>query len=251
MGDVDDADAFRGEAADDAEEAVAFGGREGGGGLVHDQDAGLEREGLGDLDQLLLAHAQAGDAGLGVELDAEAGEELSGGGDHGAAVEEEAGAERFAAEEDVGGDAELGDEVELLVDDGDARPFGVADAGEADGGAVDQDLAGVGGLDAGEDLHQRRLAGAVLAHERVHLAGAEVEVDAVERGHPGEMLGDAPGAKQIRAADVRCAGHASRTPPKVPPLALGGESTIDKLGRQARAGQGRRDPRWQSESGLG
>ena len=30
--------------------------------------------------------------------------------------------QRLAAEEDVGGDAELGDEVELLVDDGDARP---------------------------------------------------------------------------------------------------------------------------------
>ena len=54
----------------------------------------------------------------------------------------------------------------------------------------------VGGLHAGEDLHQRRLAGAVLAHERVDLAGAEVEVDAVERGDAGEALGDAEGAQE-------------------------------------------------------
>ena len=195
---------------------VAFGGREGGGGLVHDEDAGVEREGLGDLDELLLAHAQAGDAGVGVEVDAEAGEEARGRRRTMARRSRKRPArQRLAAEEDVGGDAELGDEVELLVDDGDAGPLGVADAGEADGRAVDQDLAGVGGLDAGEDLHQRRLAGAVLAHERVNLAGAEVEVDAVERGHAGEALADAVGAQEraIRVADVRSAGHASRTPP--------------------------------------
>ena len=42
--------------------------------------------------------------------------------------------------------------------------------------------------------------------------------------------------KQIRVADARRAGHASRTPPKVPPLALAGESTIDKLGRSGARG---------------
>ena len=63
---------------------VALGRREGGGRLVHDEDAGVERERLGDLDELLLADAQAADAGVRVELDAEAVEEAPGGGGHGA-----------------------------------------------------------------------------------------------------------------------------------------------------------------------
>ena len=86
------------------------------------------------------------------------------------------------------------------------------------------------------------------------LAGAEVEVDAVERRHAGEPLADAEGAQKIRVADVRRAGHASRTPPKVLAPSCG-ESTIDKLGRQARAGQGSAigagnpNPVWDSVAG--
>ena len=41
-----------------------------------------------------------------------------------------------------------------------------------------------------EDVHQRRLAGAVLAEERVHLAAAEVEVDVVVGDDAREALGD-------------------------------------------------------------
>ena len=47
--------------------------------------------------------------------------------------------------------------------------------------AVDDDLALVGVVEAVEDVHQRRLAGAVLAEQRVHLAAAEIEVDVVVR----------------------------------------------------------------------
>ena len=39
-----------------------------------------------------------------------------------------------------------------------------------------------------EDVHQRRLAGAVLAEQRVHLAAAEVEVDVVVREMPGNCF---------------------------------------------------------------
>ncbi len=45
--------------------------------------------------------------------------------------------------------------------------------------AVDLDGAGVGLVHAGEDLHQRGLAGAVLADEAEDLAGAQLEVDVV------------------------------------------------------------------------
>ncbi len=48
------------------------------------------------------------------------------------AVDDQAGDQPLAAEEDVVGDAELGNQVEFLVDDGDAGGLGIADAGEAD-----------------------------------------------------------------------------------------------------------------------
>ena len=45
----------------------------------------------------------------------------------------------------------------------------------------------VDGVDAGERLDQRGLPGAVLAHDDVHLAGAQQEVDVVERQDAREL----------------------------------------------------------------
>ena len=52
-------------------------------------------------------------------------------------------------------------------------PASRASCGEwkSTGVAVDQHLAGVAPDDAAEHLHERRLAGAVLAHQRPDLAG--------------------------------------------------------------------------------
>ena len=50
----------------------------------------------------------------------------------------------------------------------------------ATGCAVDEDLAGVGGVRARQRVHQRRLAGAVAADEADDLAGVEVDADAVD-----------------------------------------------------------------------
>ena len=44
-------------------------------------------------------------------------------------------------------------------------------------------------MDPGEDLHQRRLARAVLADEADDLAGRHVEVHAIERDDAGKLLG--------------------------------------------------------------
>src|SRR3954452_12937241 len=55
---------------------------------------------------------------------------------------------------------------------------------------LDPDLALVGPDDAGDDLHQGRLAGPVLAHERVHRAGPDREPDPVQRHHARVALRD-------------------------------------------------------------
>ena len=46
--------------------------------------------------------------------------------------------------------------------------------------AVDEDLAGVALVGAGQDLDQRRLAGAVVAEQAHHLAGIEIDAGMVD-----------------------------------------------------------------------
>ena len=59
---------------------------------------------------------------------------------------------------------------------------------ELDEAAGDLDLALVGVVEAGEDVHQGRLAGAVLAEERVDLARRDLERHAVVRTMPGNRF---------------------------------------------------------------
>ena len=84
---------------------------------------------------------------------------------------------RLLAEEDVLGHGHLGDERQLLVDDGDARAPRRPGALNETGLPVEHELAFVAAVrvDAGQHLDQRGLAGAVLAAERVDLAGAQIE----------------------------------------------------------------------------
>ena len=105
-----------------------------------------------------------------------------------------------------------------------AMPAACASCGplKLDLAAVDPDRARVRPVDAGDDLDQRRLAGAVLAQKRMHLAGMDVEADIVQRPHAGKRLAQAfdrqhrrPGFGTFSA--LRCIGppcaRASRAGP--------------------------------------
>ncbi len=124
---------------DDPEEPGDLGVRQGRGRLVHDHDRGVERQGLGDLDHLLIADPQVADPGPRRDRRAQPVEEPARLGLHRAFIQpaEPAPARLLAAEEDVVGDGELGDEVELLVDDPDAGVLGLARSGEPDRPAVE------------------------------------------------------------------------------------------------------------------
>ena len=100
----------------------------------------------------------------------------------------ESAAREFVAEEDVLGDRQTVDDVELLVHGRDAELDRRLGGGDLDLLAEPRDLALVGTVDAGEHLDERRLARAVLAEDAVHLAGQDVEVDTAQRLHAGEGL---------------------------------------------------------------
>ena len=60
------------------------------------------------------------------------------------------------------------------------------------------DRARVGAKPAGQDVHQRGLAGAILTEQRDDLARTGVEVDAVEREQRAEAAGEVAGGEHRR-----------------------------------------------------
>src|SRR4051812_671907 len=90
-------------------------------------------------------------------------------------------AQRLAADEDVPGYGHLRDHRRVLVDRLDPQAHRRLGRGEADLLAFDEDPAGIRLVDAGEDLDQGRLAGAIVADQAHDLSSLGVEVDALER----------------------------------------------------------------------
>ncbi|EPJ40977.1 putative ABC transporter ATP-binding protein YufO [Streptomyces afghaniensis 772] len=190
--DEDDRQALGPQFAQVGEEGVDLLRDEHGGRLVQDEGAGAAVEDLEDLHALAGGDAELLDQEVGLDVEAVAlGEFL----DLAAGLGADA-VQLLAAEHDVLEDREVVGEHEVLVDHADAADDGVGRRREADLLAVDGDGALVRLLHAVEDLHQRRLAGAVLADEGVHGALADAEVDVVV-GHdaretlrdPGELDG--------------------------------------------------------------
>ena len=63
--------------------------------------------------------------------------------------------------------------------------------------AAEKALSGIGTERSGDDLHKCGLAGSVLSHQSVDLAGPEVKIDLGESLHPGIALTDLQGFEDI------------------------------------------------------
>ena len=64
--------------------------------------------------------------------------------------------------------------------------------------ALPQHLAGIGRQHARHDLHERRLARAVLAHQQMHLPGLDLQVAVAQRRDAAEPLLNAPEMEKHR-----------------------------------------------------
>ena len=93
------------------------------------------------------------------------------------------------AYEDVLGNGEVGKQPRLLMHDGDAERTRVRRSVEQHRLAVEDHAARIGLVDPRQQLDYRALAGTVLSHERVDLAGQQIERDVRERLGSGEALG--------------------------------------------------------------
>ncbi len=101
----------------------------------------------------------------------------------------------------------IGTERQFLEDAADAEPLGADDRIVLRDRFADRHAAAVEHQRSRQYVHQRRLAGAVMADEPDAFAGANVEIDAIKRPHGAEMfLGaaeadDDPGGHSLHRRD--------------------------------------------------
>src|SRR3984957_2579506 len=190
MRDEDDRQTFGLQRPHDAGEIGDPGFAQSGGRLVHDDEPRLHGERAGDLNELLLGDGKVAHLRHGIALEPDAlgdGFRLL---SHAPPAHEQLRA-RFAANEHVLGDRHVGGEGELLIDGDDSSALGVVRRRKSDRLPEQLDFARIGALRAGENLKQRRLAGPVLAQERVDLGRSHFEMDVLKRTHAGKALADA------------------------------------------------------------
>src|ERR1700722_19267625 len=188
---VDDRNTRLRELSHDLEQGLAFRRRERGRRLVHDQNPRVQRQRLGDFNQLLFADPELRNATLGVNLDAEPLQQCACRFYDAPVVDDGPEDKRLAAKENILGRRQFGNQVEFLVDDRDAGAFSVLYIRETNRRALDPDLAIIVDVHSSEDLHQGRFARAVLPHEGVDFAAPQVEIDVAQSRYASEGFGDA------------------------------------------------------------
>jgi hypothetical protein len=164
---------------------------EGRGGLVEDQQPDFLAQGLGDLDELLLAHADILDGGVRVLAQAHPRHEFPGAG-LGPDPVDDTGPGHFVAEKEVFGDGQFGNEGQFLMNDGDPGLLAGADILEGHRLVIKEDVARVAamGIDPRQHLHQGGFASPVLAADGVNFPRLDPHGDSVEGPDPRELLGD-------------------------------------------------------------
>ena len=185
------AEAAAAQALDEVEHLGGLRDAERGGRLVEHDHLGVAHEAAGDGDGLPLPAGERGDRDadrrdLGGELTQQLPRALL----HLDLVER-AGRGVLLAEVQVGDDVEVVAQREVLEDRGDAELLRLLGAVDGDAFAVEDHLTLVGRVDAGHDLDERRLAGAVVADQGDDLTGVHVDRDILERLHGAETLADA------------------------------------------------------------
>ena len=172
------------------EQRLAFLRREHGGGFVQNQNARAPVQRLQYLDPLALAHREAAHQRVGVHAQAKALRHLGQLGARGRAACQ-GQPQRLGAHHHVVEHAQVVGQGEVLVHHANARVqrgLGVARRQRL---AKHGDAAGVCGVVAKQDGHQRRFARAVLAQQRQNLARLQVQRDGVIGHQRAKTFADA------------------------------------------------------------
>ena len=140
-----------------------------------------------DLEQLLGGGTETSDPLRRVEVETQPREQFTRPLDPGVATK--SGPSRpEASEEQILRDRKIVDQSTVLMNNGDASTLGVDGRTQADGPPLEEDLAVIGRIDAGHDLHQRRFPRAVLPQEGVNPTQKEGDGTLRAATTPGKLL---------------------------------------------------------------
>ena len=171
--------------AHDFEEALRLLRGQHRGGLVQYEDIRAAVKHLDYLERLLLGDGHIVDLLIGIDLEPVAPADIG----HLAADILQIKAEALVkSEHDVLRRGKHVHELEMLMDHADVQIERILGGIYYDGLPFDLDMPLVGEIDAGEHVHQRRLAAAVLPEEREYLALIYAHVDMVVDRDGSEML---------------------------------------------------------------
>ena len=154
--------------------------------LIHDDHRHLQDKRAGNFNDLLLRRGQLSGHSRGIDCspDSETIEDRSGPPFGFTSRIEHSAQAGLTAEENVLGNAEVGNDHQFLEDSDDPVAPGVGRRRKGDVGAVDRNRSGVGPGITAENADQRRLARAVLPNQRVDFAPAQNQRNIVQRPSP-------------------------------------------------------------------
>ncbi len=95
-----------------------------------------------------------------------------------------------SCEQDILDRIEPAHELEVLMNHSDAMSYGVSRTGKRAGVSVDSEISGVSRVKAGRDVHQGRLARAILAQNGMYFAPFDIEARIIECPEGAEALPD-------------------------------------------------------------
>ena len=196
VGDINDADTLIAQAAHDAEQVLDLLAGQRRRRLVEHEDLCVIGDCLRDLKHLALGDGHGADDRLRVDLNFQIVQNSLGVVVHFLVVDQ-SGLQREPAQPHIFHDAAVEHLIELLMHHGDAVVKGVARVDEVDLLAVHPDGARVLFIDTEQALHERRFAGAVLAHQGVDGAGTQLELGMVQRLDARELLFDIEHFEQV------------------------------------------------------
>ncbi len=189
MADENDADAVARHGADGPEKAFGLLRGQDRGWLVQYENARAAKKRLDDFQALLLSHGQIPHQRIRIQLQAIATrnvlQSLAG------MVRIQSSGATGLAHHEVFQHRVSRHQMKVLVHHSDSRGERVRRPGDGHRAAVDLDAARIGAVHPEEHVHERGLAGAVLAQQSQHLSGAKLEIHRRVRQQIPEPLFDA------------------------------------------------------------
>jgi len=206
--DENDAEALRRHRAQRRKQPVDLARRQHRRRLIKDQELRAAKQRLDDFQPLLFANRQRRHRQIGIQRQPMLFADVGQPGKSTGAID----AAGFAgnSDEQVFQHRQAWRQMKMLMHHADTGSQRIGRTGDPHRLALDENLAGIRRIGAEQHIHQRRLAGAVLAQQPEDFTGRDAEVDSLVRLDGAEALGDAAHFDEWGGQGSECSDEMAR-----------------------------------------